>query len=1757
MPPDNSSNEHIREIQRRLTLFTRVDGAAITEKQIKAIFGEAAKLGLTFDQGSKKASGFATSLKAIGTSAKDGRSEIASTVGVVGGLAVAMSRFGDSSHVLSKVLGGGFLAIGAKELDNYSKALLTTTAQFNKYGDGAYKVEQAAIRVGKEFGFTREEAMNLMKTIEQGFNYKPIGDMTNYMRLLENTVGANEQAMARYSDKIAALSQQIPGLQEITKIGIDKDGLISQQDIKNTREYAASLMAAGKMSMQDFKSALDFGADSQAARQGVADKNAGRANVDRDRQDEVNKSLKAMQELERTVNEIALSTGEKLRPTLITIADIVKSINPQFINIASSVGLVGAGLAAALGLMTGLARGGSMLFRLAKGVMNIGSLGRMGRQAAKGNVAGALSSMGASSGGGSGGAVPVFVVNMPGSGMTSGAGGLGGVAGGLGGGKLSAKQSIAKMGVANFGGALLGGAAIGALGGEITDFITDKLGLVKPEEGGYASGALRVGGRIAAGAATGGVVGAIGAGAGSIISDSYESIKVARDIYDINKGITKQAKDQSDLAKTKTDEMRKGGASGLDIAISEQAEKVRAADEQRASSQGLFSGWTGQKSRAEAKLKEEQNKLQRLVAQRGSRNKESVDLEKQAEAERKITEEQKNQDEKLMRLGQQQQNLNKFVEAQKDLVSSTNSLYESQLSVLTAAGGAIPGSVDKAFSSYNEFAKQIDQANNLIDTQLSLMNQVSKTFHEVPGSAEDVAKAMERVNAALRSGNLDEMEKTIAEVAKTAGGLTAVTARQKALETEQLQNGIRKRDAAKQLSTIYRDNQRMQEVEVSQIEANISLADNLAMGVAASAQQRMAAVREISDVINSKRAEQLILEKQIGDAQKRQESFAAAAATGDKKAIQELAQAKADEFQHVLRYKEINVENTRLIQKQAELTRVLRDGWVNAINSMNNGVGMFTKIKIDRETRLGTLMSRAPKPVVGLATGFAGPGRRESVGYSALAPGVLTNPDNAGRAFGAGSDAWANAIDKRTPLGMLGGNGGMIDPDQAASGVGLWQELIGKNLSTATAGAAAAPFGMGGLLGEIDKATDKITGSVQTIKAESALPVKLTGASIALPVEMQGAIARNRGGIVPGSGPNVDSVAMLATPGEGILSRDAMKAVGERRLNALNSGKFASVPARDVMDTPQVVQDWQRQERKSLYKVANDKFRTEVGPVYDNLTKGGPDRLAWSHKVDELEKIFEDRRKQIEASRTFDEFSAIASDIGAPAPNKPPEVAGASIRPTNPLTPGLEKTSISDIARMRPDLLTRAESEVIHRLNQDINRHNAKENELVTQLRKTSDQDQVKKIAAQRIANRDQLQASKSELYKISHNMMTPSVSNLLMKYKNQSDNDSAASMVQQSISKQMSNGPSVTAPLVSRIEDMPGYKEKAAQDQAYQQSNSGRLPGQFPADINNWLEGLQSWQRDVVTNLNKKDKSEEFVRDTLSGIFASSPLAAPYQAMLIRMLGDKATPGKNLQELSGQLNSQISTIQNFLPHDDEGLRGAFYAQQIEDIANEALPRNQTSPDRIAFYEAIKSKALSIKSLVRGGDYSKYQGQVRPVVDEINQISVKENVGLESINRKFDNLYKNLILSQEPDFGRYALPQLARGGLVPQSPGGQPVVVGEGRFPEIVSPIPMLQKVVQEALQQAMSEERKKAISQSQSTISPMMDTIDRSVSNTSIGGDYSSVSSDTSGSVQITLTDAQMSQLREGLVNEFSNSFRGVAEAAMSRVMDELNHGV
>jgi len=249
----------------------------------------------------------------------------------------------------------------------------------------------------------------------------------------------------------------------------------------------------------------------------------------------------------------------------------------------------------------------------------------------------------------------------------------------------------------------------------------------------------------------------------------------------------------------------------------------------------------------------------------------------------------------------------------------------------------------------------------------------------------------------------------------------------------------------------------------------VSLADNLAMGVGASAQMRFEQVDALQREIEIMREQQSMLiqrEQQVAE-----ELRARGASEEDVRAAIYQAQTQRLEIEDKILQKQ---------QQQASVTRVIRDGWVSAISAMMTGNGMFTKIVIDQNKRVGTMMSATENATTGLRTGFAGRGFTESQRYT---PGGISGSND------GVTDAWGNAMTTGNPLSGFNGGKNAADVAKAWS---QWQESIGRNMGTSAAGAGNVRYGTSELLERIN---DSVQRPVILQTEGPPLPVQVTNAA--------------------------------------------------------------------------------------------------------------------------------------------------------------------------------------------------------------------------------------------------------------------------------------------------------------------------------------------------------------------------------------------------------------------------------------------------------------------------------------------------------------------------------------------------------------------------------------------------------------------------------------------------------------------------------------
>lgn len=208
----------------------------------------------------------------------------------------------------------------------------------------------------------------------------------------------------------------------------------------------------------------------------------------------------------------------------------------------------------------------------------------------------------------------------------------------------------------------------------------------------------------------------------------------------------------------------------------------------------------------------------------------------------------------------------------------------------------------------------------------------------------------------------------------------------------------------------------------------VQIADSYAMGVGASARMRMT---EFNAIENQRRE----LEKQY----QIQKAQLAGMAEGDARLKQ--AQTVQETENQIL----------QLQLKQAGITKSLRDGWIEAIGSMNTGAGTFSKIVMDQNRGAAQSLKLAGQfAVTSSRSGSTRGGYRTSEKFSSMqgaaGQGLLTNQMGGRRA-----EAYRTTMDDIT--------GASAEGLQWKSRQAAQRELARRNRFAASGGLAGTAFG--------------------------------------------------------------------------------------------------------------------------------------------------------------------------------------------------------------------------------------------------------------------------------------------------------------------------------------------------------------------------------------------------------------------------------------------------------------------------------------------------------------------------------------------------------------------------------------------------------------------------------------------------------------------------------------------------------------------------
>lgn len=858
---------------------------------------------------------------------------------------------------------GAMLKSGASEVNKYSNSLVEAGAAAAKYGIGIGKLEQSLSSLSSQLTVTRAEATQLFMAYEKGIRSFSRGGFDKTLGNIRKAVGPNVKAMQAMLSTVTSIVDKAPDLQG----AFENLGAGDKERIGRATSY---LLLTQKISQQEYKAIRTYIAGSQQM-----------TSVDRARQRELEKNQETFQQMEQHYESLKLLVGENIAvPFLREISDWLSEnkdeVKDFFENIGEKVkeflkwvsefpdhikkwGIALASFLVVLGTMPKILAGISLAMKTVGGGMGFGGgngrgiLGRAINQKGmvRGGIAGAVGFAG-------GAALSSYSDKLREEGDAKGAGAAQAGSG--------AMNVIGSAGTGAMIGSLIGpiGTGIGALVGgavgvfsnwsSITSGIgeffgieTEKSKKAKEEAAKSSKEAMEVIRIQKAGAKRlEEVLSKLGKGSKDAKFDA--DVKKAEDAGrnmaltpdNIKKSFAAQAKAQNKFNETKVGVENEQASAGvgkgvLDAQRSSLADVVAALNDLEAAKM-VASGADAKElgvaiKGARERVKEEKLAL-KIIEDKRSKIVDNNEAHQSSTRELKLAQAANEQIAGQMQT--QKQILDTIVAARQAESSLTDAIISRQQQ---------QGKID-----YGEINSQVQKTVSMMQNEKALLMDISGFTDAIKDGTIGAADAEKKLTTEY--GSLAPMLKklgveSLAQLA-AEGDKTKLIAQANELVKQQAQE-------YEKMTHAQDANIALAQQQTSLMTNLVSLADNFAIGVGASAKMRMQAVQYMQQEIG-------LMKENLSQA---------------KKAL-EYATQQGDQGQAITQRKRIlEIENqiTGKIQQQAGMVKSLQDGWISAIGAMNTGAGRFTKIMISQDKNLGAGL-KAFKMVTSNRSGAVGRG---------------------------------------------------------------------------------------------------------------------------------------------------------------------------------------------------------------------------------------------------------------------------------------------------------------------------------------------------------------------------------------------------------------------------------------------------------------------------------------------------------------------------------------------------------------------------------------------------------------------------------------------------------------------------------------------------------------------------------------------------------------------------------------------------------------
>lgn len=410
-------------------------------------------------------------------------------------------------------------------------------------------------------------------------------------------------------------------------------------------------------------------------------------------------------------------------------------------------------------------------------------------------------------------------------------------------------------------------------------------------------------------------------------------------------------------------------------------------------------------------------------------------------------------------------------------LSRINEILDLQNSKLQARKGLMSASIELFGMSASGGGKQaqdsISDTRNELYAQASVLEVALKKVKENNVKIRNQLGGLENADMdefnTIMSMGINDPERTRQEdlFARKTGIQIGSLTREIELTKDLRTNEVERIKIGLEAANIKGQSLEQSKLETSLLRANMGLANAYGFGLKATVQMQMQVVDSLSN-------QKTIMQGQLSDLKIQKEESLKKAKTEDERNRIEFVYKNL-----ILQKQNEIVEATR---EQAELTKSLREGYISAIAAMTTGAGVFSRIIISQDKRLGNLVSSAPNKIRALRAGSELEGRRESGRFGA---GYLTE--------GAAGDA-----EKQT-LSQYGTITGSDLIRSGAENIMNFQDTFGNKMSGAMNSLSNNITGTSQVFGSFSKFMEGATSGLMTFGKALGM---VSGGNVEKPVQV-------------------------------------------------------------------------------------------------------------------------------------------------------------------------------------------------------------------------------------------------------------------------------------------------------------------------------------------------------------------------------------------------------------------------------------------------------------------------------------------------------------------------------------------------------------------------------------------------------------------------------------------------------------------------------